>query len=159
MASLRRVLGPATALLVLAATPALAQAPSPAELPWNAPPRAVQARLARLGFRPAGEAAARADSLVVFVAERAGVRSELRARFRDGRLWHVFYSAEGDSAAVQRELDRTAAGLAARHGQPDASVNGGREWVLPSGRRFALPSAPLRLENGRFGYGAAYHRG
>jgi hypothetical protein len=148
-----------TLLTAIASSRAAAQAPSPAELPWNAPLRAAQARLARLGFRPAQGQPPRADSVVVFVAERAGVRAELSARFRDGRLWHVFYAAEGDSVAVHRDLDRSAAALAARHGQPAAAADRSRVWALPSGRRFALPAAPVRSEDGRFVYGVAYRRG
>ncbi|HEX6746129.1 MAG TPA: hypothetical protein VF092_02360 [Longimicrobium sp.] len=93
----------------------------------------------------------------MFEARRAGVRAVLRARFRSRVLWHAFYSAEGDSAAVQRDLDRAAAALAARHGAP-ATEDGGRVWTLPDGRRVMLPISPARLENGRYGYGLAMQR-
>jgi hypothetical protein len=147
----RRAAGAALAAALLAlAAPARAQSPDPAELPWNAAPAAVRVNLERLGFRAAP--AASGDS--VFVADRGGARAELRARFREGVMYHAFYSVVGDSATVQGELNRTAAALTARHGQPSTEGDS-RVWTLDGGRRYALPAAPLKLESGAFGYAVA----
>jgi len=119
-------------------------------------PARVRARLARLGFTPRADPPT-ADSTLVFEAQRPGLRAELRARFRNRVLWHAFYSVEGDSAAVQRDLDRAVAALTAQAGAP-ATDDAGRTWTLPDGRRVALPKAPARLENGRYGYAVAMQR-
>lgn len=142
----------AAAALLAFAAPARAQAPDPGGLPWNAAPAAVRAQIERLGFRAAPAAAGRSDS--IFVADRAGVHAEFRARFRGGALVHIFYAAYGDSAAVQRDLDLAAAALTARRGTPVVE-GASRVWRLDGGRRFALPAASLRLENGTFGYAVA----
>jgi len=147
-------------LLGASALPAAAQIPVPAELPWNAPPAAVRARLARLGLQevPATGSGAR-DSTRVFVASLSGATAQLTAQFRAHRFQHALVVVEGDSASVQRVLDRYAAAVAARHGQAARSTSGSRGWTFPGGRRFTLPTAPSRLENGKFGFGVAFHRG
>lgn len=153
----RSFLAVASALLLASASAVSAQAPAPNDLPWNAPLRVVAARAHRLGLtRTPGVGP---DSAIVFAGNRAGVRIELRARFRSGRLWHAFYAVEGDSAAARRSLDRTIASLRNRLGAPQASPDGSFVWVLPSSRRFALPQTPARLESGRFGWSATYHPG
>ncbi|HET7464048.1 MAG TPA: hypothetical protein VFJ82_22520 [Longimicrobium sp.] len=143
------------ALLALAG-PAAAQAPLPTELPFNAHVSVVRARLGRLGLheRPA----ARKPESTVFAAQRGGVSSELRTRFQGGVLVHAFYVAEGDSAALQREIDQSAASAAAKFGQPSRDAEGGRAWRLPGGRRFALPAAPARLPTGKFSFAVVYNR-
>jgi len=84
------------------------------------------------------------------------VHAELRARFGDGGLWHAFYSVQGDSASVQAGIDRAADAATERIGAPRPADDGGRVWMLPDGRAFALPAAPLRLEDARFGYAVVY---
>lgn len=152
-----RTLAAAAVLALAAARSAAAQAPLPADLPWEAPPSLVRAKLARLGLVTRGPTA-RTDTMQVFTSNRGGVAAELRARYREGRLWHVFYTVQGDSASVQHDLDASASTLSARMGAPRHAA-GSRVWILPGGRRFALPQAAVRLPNGRFSYAAAYHRG
>ena len=148
----------AAGLLLLAYAPSAgAQAPAPGDLPWNAPLNVVAARARRLGLTRTS--AVGPDSAVVFAADRAGAHVELRTRFRNGRLWHAFYTVEGDSAAVKRSLDRAVNALSGRLGAPQEAPDGSFVWTLPSSRRFALPRSPARLESGRFGWAATYHAG
>jgi hypothetical protein len=153
----RRFLFAAGVLLLASAPPARAQAPTPGELPWNAPVAAVAARARRMGL--ARVPSVGPDSAIVFAATGAGIRRELRTRFRNGRLWHAFYTVEGDSAAVKRSLDQAVTALSNRHGIPQAAPDGSFVWILPSSRRFSLPRVPAKLDTGRFGWAATYHSG
>lgn len=144
-----------------AAVPAAAQsAPAPGELPWNARPATVRAMVARLGWQPRSAAASmvQGDSALTFTGPAGGgATAELTTRFRGGKLWHAFYVARGDSAALQRLLDRASAQTSARHGQARAD-GASRVWTLPNGNRFALPTAPSRAEGGGFTFAVVYHR-
>jgi hypothetical protein len=152
---MHRILLAAGLLFLAFAPPATAQAPAPGDLPWNAPITVVAAHARRLGL--ARVPGVGTDSAVVFAVDRAGIHRELRTRFRNGRLWHAFYSVEGDSVAVKRSLDLAVTALSNRLGAPQAAPDGSFVWILPSSRRFALPRAPARLESGRFGWAATYH--
>jgi hypothetical protein len=141
----------AAALLAVAGN-AAAQAPLPAGLPWGQPPAAMDSAAAQLGLvadSAAGEEA-------VYGADRGGVHAELRVRFGDAGVWHAFYSAQGDSASVQADVDSAASAATESIGAPQATDEGGRVWMLPGGRVFALPAAPTRLDDGRFGYAVVY---
>jgi hypothetical protein len=133
----------------------LAQAPAPSDLPWNASVNVVAARANRLGLTRA--ASVGPDSAVVFTANRGGAHAELRTRFRNGRLWHAFYTVEGDSVTAKTSLDQAVISLTTRLGAPRASPDGSYIWILPSSRRFLLPRVPAKLDNGRFGWAVTYH--
>lgn len=145
--------------LSLIAGPAAAQAPLPTDFPWRAHRAAVRAELARIGLQERVSAAAPpADTSLVFTATRGTLAVEVRTRFdRSGGLTHAFFIAEGDSASVQREIDRTVASSSSRFGAPHAE-GGSRVWILPDGRRFAIPVAPWRLAGASFGFAVVYHR-
>jgi hypothetical protein len=145
------------AFSALGAMPSRAQAPAPAQLPWTSSSQAARAQFEGLGFR--GVRGAPEDSVQVFTAQRGGARAELTVQYRAGHLWHAFYSVQGDSASVQQDLDRSAAALTARAGAPTRQGDGTQVWILRNRRRFALPVAAMRLEDGRFGYAAVYHNG
>lgn len=146
-----------TAFVALAVSRASAQAPLPDDLPWNEAPAAVRARLQARGMTVVSGSAS--DSAMVFRSTRAGGSATLTARFTEGRLWHVFYVAQGDSAALQRELDETAAAMTRLRGQPANGANGARTWVTAdTRRRFSLPAAPMKSPEGTFLYAVTYHR-
>src|SRR3954469_7791112 len=136
----------AATLPIVIADTAAAQAPLPADLPWGQPPAAMDSVAAQLGL--AADSVASEEA--VYAADSGGVHAELRARFGDAGLWHAFYSGQGDSASVQAAIDRSVAAATQRIGTPQPADDGGRVWMLPDGRAFALPAAPTRLEDGRF---------
>jgi hypothetical protein len=153
MSSLRSWLCFVAATLPLAiAGTAAAQAPLPEDLPWGQPVAAMDSAAAQLGL--AADSAAGDEA--VYATDGDGVHTELRARFGDAGLWHAFYFVQGDSASVQAAIDRSAAAATERIGAPQPADDGGRVWTLPDCRAFALPAAPTRLEDGRFGYAVVY---
>ena len=150
----RRMLALACVLCAAAASRLHAQAPVPAQIPWSQPRARVDATLQQMGFRGSSTAPP-SDTSLLFTAERRGVHSEIRLRIRNGVLWHAFYTAQGDSVAVQRDLAQTATVLTARYGAPHVEGDD-RVWIVEGSRRVALPSAPRRLDNGQYGYGVMY---
>jgi hypothetical protein len=145
------------ACLTAISSAATAQLPLPADFPWNSSPRTVRATLGGLGLVAAGATGSGADSTLVFTAPVSGASGQLSARFRSGHLWHAFLSVQGDSATLQRILDRYSSSVSARHGQFQVAQRR-RRWVLRSGRPFSLPTAPTRLEDGSFAFAAVFHR-
>lgn len=128
---------------LLAAHGAAAQAPGAVRIPWSAPPAEARAQLLQAGFsvEAGGDTAA--------TNRRASTRLQERVyvRIRGGQHWNMTYSAVGDSAALQAQLDAVAADEAARSGA-GAADGPRRVWAMEGGRRLSVPARPSRLADG-----------
>jgi hypothetical protein len=141
----------ATAAL-LASSPISAQEAAFFQLGWEMSGGQAREVLERGGFRAVG-----ADSSLVFERATGSLRESLSVRLRDGRVWHVYYTAQGDSVTVQRVVNAASAAATRRWGSP-ANDSATRAWRMGESGRFVLPSYPLPLEDGSYAIGIVYHR-
>lgn len=152
----RRPLAAAAIAVVTAtvcATPGQAQAPVLFDLTWEMSAGQVRTTLERGGYRLAQAA----DSSFTFQLQTGTLREELSVRLREGRLWHVYYSASGDSASLQRVIETAAAAASRRWGAPSVEENV-RSWMVGPRARFVLPSRPAAMPEGSYQLGIVYHR-
>jgi hypothetical protein len=134
-----------------------AQAPLPSQIPLDAPASVVRARFAQMGLHASRGVIG--DSVTVFSGTRGGVSTEIRARFRNGFLYHAFYVSRGDSAALQREIDATVTAASSRFGRGLPGSANVRVWQATPQQRFTVPACPIPDGNGHFTFSVVYHRG
>ncbi len=156
---------------VLSGGGAAAQAPTPFHLPWDVSAAEGAARLEAAGFRrrsgddsryvqsPGGgfRRVAGDPSVSTYTRSAGGVSESVLLRAGDGAPAHLFYSAVGDSAALQAKLDAVAGDAAARLGAP-AGERGLRVWRPGGEARLTVPSRPTRLPDHRSQFVVLFYR-
>ena len=150
----------AAPILTVLASGAAAQAPQSMRLPWNAPPGQAAAQLERAGFqRQAGAAAyersgssmaprrlAPDTSAATYTRASGAVKESVFLRTRGGQPVQLFYTAVGDSAALQAKIDQAAADATVQFG-PGAVSGKARTWGAAGGQQLSLPSRPSRARD------------
>ena len=146
--------------MTLFAAGVAAQAPQSMRLPWNAPPGQAAAQLEQAGFqRRPGSAAylgstasaaprrlAPDTSAASYTRGSGGLKESVFLRTRGGNAVQLFYTAVGDSAALQAKLDEASANASAQFG-PGAASGNARTWQAAGGGRLTLPTRPSRARD------------